>query len=272
MTVEEYQILAKFTFDWIKNEKRITKEYVKLFLSRLSKINHLESFLKTISFSCKNRYEYDPIKETLFFSLKDLLENFVEIGLMYKWSPFERDCALYFYVNEYLLHEIEHIKDFKNCYGKEENLKVRISRICYDTEIGYKKAKTTLEKQIWLVKDKQKEKKYQKNYNYCPLERFANVNSLHTMIKMAEFLKLEELNYYYLYKLYEQLIEIYEKIENPTAYYLSQMGYQEEALKIQKEIPNLSFEERLELGLEISKKEQNELKRRIYKKIPWFKQ
>lgn len=252
-------------YDWIKKEKRITEDYVKIFLNIACKHNELEDYLKKVSFLCRNCYEYNPINAHLYFSLKSLLESFVEKGVMYKWKDFERKSAEYFYVNEYLLHELEHIQDFKNCFGEEESLKVKISRLCFDTEIGYKKAKKPLDKRIWLLKDKQKEKKYQKNYNYSPLERFANLNSIKVIIQIAESLELSELRNYYLYYLYEQMIESYEKKENPTFYYLTQMGYQLDTFFIQKEIPNLSFNERLELGLFLSEEERYQLKRKIDK-------
>ncbi len=270
MTKNYHEKLALFMYDWIKKEKRITEDYVKLFLNIACKQNELEDYLKKVSFLCRNRYEYNPINNHFYFSLKSLLESFVEKGVMYKWKTFERKSAEYFYVSDYLLHELEHIQDFKNCFGKEESLKVKISRLCFDTEIGYKKAKKPIEKKIWLLKDKQKEKIYQKNYRYCPLERFANLNSLRMLIQIAESLELFELKRYYLYCLYEQMIDSYEKKKNPTLYYLTQIGFQQEARLIQEEIPHLSFEERLELGLFLSKNEQHLLKRKISKQISWF--
>ncbi len=270
MTKNYPEKLACFTYNWMKKDKRITKEYVKIFLTIACKNFELESYLKNISFTCRNRYEYNPINSSLSFSLKDLLESFLEIGIMYKWDTLERESYEYFYVNEYLLHELEHIHDFKNCFELKENFKIKISRLCFDTEIGYSKAKNPLEQKIWLLKDKEKEKKYQKNYSYSPIERFANLNSIKILIQMAEILELSEIKYYYLYKLYEQMIDNYERKENPTLYYLNQMGYIREANEIRNEMPNLSFEERLNLGLFISKEEQHQLKRSFYKKIPWF--
>ena len=122
----------------------------------------------------------------------------------------------------------------------------------------------------WLKKDKQKEKIYQKNYDASPLEHFANLNSLIELIKMADFLEVQELKNYYLYKLYENLIESYEKRKSPTFYYLKRIGYSEEARNLKEKESTYSFNKRINLGLSITDEEQEVLKRTLYDKITWF--
>lgn len=270
MTKELNERLAKFTFDWMKKGKRINPEYIKKFISIAEYYEELGEYLKTINFIGFNKYEYEPITGRLTFSLKDLLKNYYEVDCMYKWEDRAKDLAEYFYVNEGLLHELEHIKDFKSCFDKSECLKTRICKCCYDTEIHYRQAKSFQEKLYWLKKDKQKEKVYQKNYDASPLEHFANLNSLKELIKMADFLEVPELKNYYLYKLYEQLIESYEKRANPTIYYLKTIGFSEEARKIKEKEATFSFNKRINLGLSITEEEQEILKHTLHNKSAWF--
>ncbi|MCI9280271.1 MAG: hypothetical protein HFJ02_05695 [Bacilli bacterium] len=270
MTKELNETLAKFTFDWMKKGDRINPMYVRKFISIAQYYEGLEEYLKTIHFISFNKYEYEPLTGCLTFSLKDLLKNYYEVGCMYKWEETARDLAEYFFVNAYILHELEHINDFKRCFEKRENVKTRICKYCYNTEIRYRKAKTFQEKLYWLKKDKQKEKIYQKNYDASPLEHFANLNSLIELIKMADFLEVQELKNYYLYKLYENLIESYEKRKSPTFYYLKRIGYSEEARKLKEKESTYSFNKRINLGLSITDEEQEVLKRTLYDKITWF--
>ena len=87
---------------------------------------------------------------------------------------------------------------------------------------------------------------------------------------MADFLEVQELKNYYLYKLYENLIESYEKRKSPTFYYLKRIGYSEEARKLKEKESTYSFNKRINLGLSITDEEQEVLKRTLYDKITWF--
>ena len=88
--------------------------------------------------------------------------------------------------------------------------------------------------------------------------------------KVTKALGAKELNDYETYALYKTYLKAYKKQENPTFYYLKQLGFSNTIKNLEKESSSLPFIERLRLGLALSEEEYNQVYdeyRRVKKKI-----
>lgn len=167
----------------------------------------------------------------------------------------------YLEVVEVLLHELEHVNQDKifNYENSLESLIVRKTleparKLSQELSItkGIKNNLISLKIDLYNIK-------YHKNYIYSPAERLAYIKSTLTTIKIAELFGSKNIcDYENLFLITNYCRGYYKKI-NPTKYYLKIINPKFNWHKIEEKIRDISFLDRITLGLEINKNELQSL-------------
>ena len=183
----------------------------------------------------------------------------------------------------YFLHEIEHANQYKKSLAPNETLENLLLAICFhvDNEIMKKvgpieyllsnlNKKAYSEKKIY--EDETQMNKLESTYASCVIyERLADILSLQEVLDIIKPLEMEEANQYLKAELTTYLRRGYEEGVSPVEKYLldfkklniigSEKYFEEGFSEVVNDCRDYSFEQRLTLGLPLTKKEFSHLER-----------
>lgn len=259
-----------------KQEDKIAKEIYLLILSYMEynksvDLNFLENianivvnnknlkkYLTTINIdnNIKDVATHCSYKKSITVNM-DIIINSLKMIKIFKG----KELLFYSYLEvvEVFLHELEHVNQDKifNYETSLESLIVKKTleparKLLQELSItnGIKNELTSLRLNLYSMK-------YRKNYIYSPTERLAYIKSNLTSIKIAELFGSKNICDYENLFLNTHYFRGYYKKLNPTKYYLKIINPKFNWEEIEEKSKDISFLERITLGLEIN---ENELK------------
>ena len=253
--------LAKLAYDAAKQNKKITPNYIDKIVEIVCDHKDLANYLHTIEFSGNQDIYYDAVLGVIGVDLKYLFSIINEVKpSTITWGKKEQKLLKYLSVNQFILHELEHTSQFKKRYEPDNTLQYQIIKSSFQIEhnllFNYN---NSFQRCFYKFERVIKEGLYLIFYDICPLERLAEVNSLKDSIKTSQILECNHLSRYFHTLLYDKYLASYEYCSNPTVCYFIGLGDLKAILTILKFIKSLDFKTRLELGLNLTKPEQNHL-------------
>ncbi len=225
------------------------------FVNAVIKREDLYSYIKYIDFyhtSWNNNNEifmsYNPITKTININCSQY-ENIKQ----------EQSALLSnFYFISHFLHELYHVKERK-ISEEEDTLRAKLLRLCFKRTKYLEKFKLT-NNPVIKKKDTFISKYLNSIYNHYYLfdlsERLAFLYSYQMASELAKYMGLKEFENFWKLKEYE-FYTFWRTHKSPTLYYLEKICSKQEMNQIKEEIESVQipFEERLQLGLELTPKE-----------------
>lgn len=159
--------------------------------------------------------------------------------------------------------------------GKDPNLEIKILKLEIEERIKRTKLMNNFVKRIFeeetidsneymqimgkakkiINAQKKEDKIYKKYYSYSSLERYAKIKVKEELILLFDLMKDNLISLFETYALREFLLNNYKSLA-PTIYYLKKCKKDKKQIKlIEEESKSLNIEERLRLGLRLTKNE-----------------
>ncbi len=255
-----YDNIADLVFCYHKQNKQIDDAYIEKLLEIVISNEDLYDYLKPTDFvyrTTKNK------KLLMGYNLKEKqLRIFFQNGKISYCLPNcicdvkEQEYAFYFYFNETILHELEHVKHEKIRTSTADDLEAKLIRLsikmssmtekCLEEEKFFKKI-------IYFALFSYLYDRYNSNYQISLEERLANVYAYQASSQIATILELPQISDYEKLQEYQLYTKTNSKV-TPTIKYLEKICTHKEMESLRKYIKalNLSLKERLKFGLEIT--------------------
>jgi len=265
-TIKEEQMIdeiLRLIYNYSKNHQEIDKRFIAQLVELLVSYKNLHNYVRDIEF---HSYSKDSVAEyTNARTLKVYETNFKEAFDSYR---LEKDEKFYYSVS-LVRHEIEHVDQKRKRESSEENTQVFLWKACsayvakedafFDTIVKLPNPFFFILKIIASIISHKNDRKYQKNWLYCPEERVADIcgNDLAlTLIEHAQNKEdLERIRNILNDEIMEILFFGYTKPLGPTDFYLSRFKQYSDCLQLMELAKSLTLEERLFLGLQVSNEE-----------------
>ncbi len=254
--------------DFISEKSKNNKTPDKLFMTELTQkiIAYCEvsDYVQKIVFKNKyiinsNVYEADYRQDikAIEIYLRGIKTNFLELCPLFYQFEDEKNIAIgkYLYCAFNIFHECIHALQYKNYDNGKNDWETKIITP-FLTDLNQETSK----KHLFLFREQMKHlQKAYELYDYSPLERYANAHALYKIVAMCEALQTEPTYKMFMYLLYSNYLNPYEELNEPTIYFLEQLGYHQVVLELKSHESEFDFDDRVNLGLYLSKKEKNQL-------------
>lgn len=252
-----YEDIAKIITEYKQQEKKIDNNYFTRIINTAITYKNIENYLKKVVFKKRKLQTimgYNDLFKKLTINPQFLL-LYLNSSII-DGSALEKEIInfLFFGINDILFHEIAHIKHASLFDIQPIDLETQLVQLACKFEI-IRKSKFIPFKTFQLTKLRLI---YEKNYFIALDERLADLESCKTSYHVANILQLDTM------KNYERLRELETYIKhgsNPTIKYLEHIASRKEMNTLKEEIEKaeLSFEERLKFGFEITPLEMEKL-------------
>ena len=254
MDMDYEQVVVDLIKSFHQKYDTIPLNYIKAFVKILIEKEDLHSYIHYVDLYHENWdnlesfMSYNPVTKTINIHYDK-----------YKKRKQEQSSLLsYFYFNCNLLHELYHVKERK--VSQEENtlmanlLKLCFKRATYLEEINCTKNLVIKKKNMLILK--YLNSIYTNYYPFDLSERLAYLYSYQMSSELAKYMGLKEFEVFWKLKEYE-FYTFWRTHKSPTLYYLEKICSKQELKALEEEIESVQipFEERLQLGLELTPKE-----------------
>lgn len=276
--MDDYSYVEKIVsiiYDYAKKEKKIDAFYIDKIAEIIICAEELQdfvlnqNFIDTSAMDNDTSGEYIPEDGAIFFRLKELNSTYKRIELEH-YSKESEKYIRYVVGNEIILHEFGHAIVLKSCFDENNTMQTQILQKALFDEMILRKSQNPFLRLFARSCRHHTESVYNRYDKYAPEERLSDIYAYSLSKKVAEVLNTKDLYDYETYCLYKTYVKAYKKQENPTFYYLQQLGFSKSVNRMEKEVSLLPFEERLKLGLTLSEEEYNQVSdeyKRIKKKV-----
>ncbi len=262
MEMKEYELLAKLVQEYYKEKRPIDTKYIDRIANIIISKEQLENYLERIEFyqttapkeMGQSFMQYNSFYKRIRIQYALIMKSSKEIPFFLK-GKVDEDLFSYFFFNKRLFHELGHALENKIYTENPETLFAMLflypfrekKRKILNTDDHFTKLKLR-----WLMAYEQMV--YRNLYEYNLEERIANIFAYKTSSEVAKVLENPLLaNYGHFMEL--EFTTFYPKGKSPTLHYLKRVCLPSELREMKEKIArlNLSEEERLYLGLDVSR-------------------
>ncbi len=270
---EEMELaLTKFIYDSYKRKSPIDENFVAKIVEIVASARELNDYIKDIAFGSFSSAKVAVYKnQTLTIYLNTMLE-YINRKISDNLQERDKTFLSYLILVRAIAHEVEHAMQQKYKDLNNSDIKSVLLRACDTYSDKYDQMESSSQKSSIIlltpILDYFKKRKaefynetYLKNWNYSPKEKMAELKGLFTALKVGDTFEKERL---YDFSNIKGIIEHeintmvfygYDKVSSPADYYLKQLKLHKARLEVARLSENLSLEERLELGLQITPEE-----------------
>lgn len=243
--------------NYMNKGKDIDIEFLRIVVSIFIYYKQVNDYVNNVKINNKSKLlgSYSHVDKDISINLVKILKD---INTYKIFNQDEKNFYKYLKVVKTLLHELEHanqnkLKIMNN--SLEGKILIKADTLCDKLFFDYMSINKTLSfKRILLInKIDNYYKKYRKYYEFSPNERLAFLKADVTSLKLLEKFEYSMVHDYEEFKYNSDRINPYITHDNPTKYYIEKVNKKYDGWnEIESLCNNLSFEDRLLLGLEIS--------------------
>lgn len=258
----------------IRNNKKLDISFLKEIVEMVKYFKKIEDYVSDIEVNnkLKDIATYSYYEKNIDFNLKLFANKCSTDKKLFSLEEF--NIYIYLRCISLLLHELEHANQKKIRFNKEDlesiiinaSIEKRCNLFNEWCEL-YMQKKGFIRRLILDEKMNHAKYIYNKYYDYAPEERIAYNRSLFLTMKLTELFENKYLLNHMSMFFYSSCLKCYDKTFNPTKIYISKINPDFNWNIVEELTKKVDFSKRVELGLQISKQEKEEVTSLLYSNV-----